>query len=932
MRKFLRFFLTLIVLIVAALVLIPILFKDQIFELVRKESNNAIKGEVVIEDMSLSLFSYFPNLTLGLQNVKVKGEGTFEGINLVDVEDVYVEIDLFSAFSGTNLEIESIQLKKADLYVLVMPDGEANYDIAKESEDQPEEEASVESANYTLKLKDFSLNDCSIIYDNRSAGMFAKVEGVDHDLSGDFSADVVDMRTSTQIEALTVSSGSVDYLRTVMVDADVNMRYDSQQGIVTLSDNELHINGLSLAADGSVTMGDAMELDLNFSAPYTEFKEVLSLIPEFYMNDFDDIKTSGSFALKGFVKGTMDESESLPSLALDLSISNASFQYPDLPAGADNMNVEVHIKKPQGIADLTTIDIPKFNGNLAGQPVNARLSVVNPTTDPKIDLEAKTDLDLNKVAQMMPQEDLSYGGRVVTDLILKGKLSDFEAQNASKITAEGTVQLSKFQAKTSSFGLPFELDTMDMAWSPRTVRVSTIQGNLGKSNFEGRGSLDNLLSYLITDTTLIGRFVMTSTLFDLDELAAAAPAAETPLAEESETDITAVRIPDNLDIDFDAQVDKVVYDGMELEDVRGRLMLLNGTAYLEQFKMDALGGRIAMNGSYDSKPERPEVLFNVNLQSISFSQAFANLDMLKAYAPLAQSAVGNLNTEFSLNALLDNDMTPILSSITSRGLLNTMGVKVEPDVLNQVASRLNNDRYRSLQLGNTKMGYTIEQGRLSIQPLDMKIGGQNATVRGSAGLDQSMNFEILTKAPISAIKVPDEVKQLGISGDIDVKIKLGGTFTEPTIGLDFGDVTTDIQNQVQSVIQNEINNQVIQLNNQANQERDRLLAQARAEAQKIKDEAKVQADRIRAEAQRLAQITRDEANRQANRLIQEAGSNPIAKAAAERAAREVRAEGDRKANQIISEAEKRAKQVEDTAAQRADQLIKEAEENSQINN
>ncbi len=44
MRKILRFLFVLIALLIITIILIPVLFKDQIFEMVRTESSNHIKG------------------------------------------------------------------------------------------------------------------------------------------------------------------------------------------------------------------------------------------------------------------------------------------------------------------------------------------------------------------------------------------------------------------------------------------------------------------------------------------------------------------------------------------------------------------------------------------------------------------------------------------------------------------------------------------------------------------------------------------------------------------------------------------------------------------------------------------------------------------------------------------------------------------------
>lgn len=929
MRKILRFLFVLIALLIITIILIPVLFKDQIFEMVRTESSNHIKGEVVIGDMSLSLFSDFPNLTLGLDDVEITGEGTFEDIGLIRAGDINVEIDLFSAFSGNQIEIESIRISDADLYVLIMPNGEANYDIAVESEEVEEEVPTEESADYQLSLKDFRLEHVNLVYDDRQGGVYMNLTDLNHELSGDFSADVVDMDTHTEIEEMTVSMGSTDFLRKTNVEANVNLNYDSNQEKVTLRDNSIRLNGLEVNAEGSVVMGDVMTFDLNFNAPHTEFVEVLSLIPEVYSRDFDDIETAGSFKLNASLKGTMDESESTPAFALNLEVNDASFKYPDLPAGAENLNVEVHISKPQGVIDLTTIDIPKLSGMLAGQPVEGRLKVLTPISDPDVDLYAKTNLDLAKVAALVPQEGMTYSGKLITDIAVAGKLSDFEKQNTNAIEAEGMIQLSRFRAETSAFGLPFELDTLDMKWRPQSVVVNTVAGNLGKSDFSGTGRIDNLLSYVMTDTTLRGRFTLNSQLLDLDELAAAAPESEGEEVVDTAT-TTAVRIPENLDLTIQANVDEVKYDGMNIQDARGTLSLVDGTANLQQFTMKTMDGVIAMNGRYDSRLTEPEVYFDFDMAGLSMAKAFQELDMLKAFAPIAQSASGDLNTRFSMNAFLGSDMTPNLSTLTASGFLKTLGAKVQPEVMNKLASTLGNESYSRILLGNTNVDFLIENGTLTVDPFEVTVGGRKATVSGTSGLDQSIDYTMTTKLPIDGINVPSRISDLGITGDIDVAVRFTGSVTSPEISTNFGDITSELQNQVQSAIQNRIDLQRMNLNNQVDAEAERILARAREEAQRVKDAAKVQADRIRSEAQVAAQRVRDEAKRQGDQLISQAGSNPIAKRAAERGAQELREEADEQANNLIAEAERRATQIETEAANRADDIMKKAEEEAQI--
>ena len=68
---------TLLVLIAAAF-LIPLLFKKQITELVKKEINNNLIAKVDFKDVSLSLFRHFPKISILLEDLSVVGTNEFD--------------------------------------------------------------------------------------------------------------------------------------------------------------------------------------------------------------------------------------------------------------------------------------------------------------------------------------------------------------------------------------------------------------------------------------------------------------------------------------------------------------------------------------------------------------------------------------------------------------------------------------------------------------------------------------------------------------------------------------------------------------------------------------------------------------------------------------------------------------------------------------
>ena len=78
-KKILIGLLVFFVLLISAAIVLPIVFKDDIFALVEEEANNNLNATVEFGDIGLTLFESFPDFTLTVDDIKVTGQGVFQG-------------------------------------------------------------------------------------------------------------------------------------------------------------------------------------------------------------------------------------------------------------------------------------------------------------------------------------------------------------------------------------------------------------------------------------------------------------------------------------------------------------------------------------------------------------------------------------------------------------------------------------------------------------------------------------------------------------------------------------------------------------------------------------------------------------------------------------------------------------------------------------
>src|SRR5699024_5860374 len=192
---------------------------------------------------------------------------------------------------------------------------------------------------------------------------------------------------------------------------------------------------------GFVAMpGDDIDINLDFEALESDFKNILSLIPAIYQKDFENLKASGRMDLSGQVMGVYNE-ERIPGFNVDLAVKDGMFQYPSVPEALTDVQLQLAVRNDDGEPDHTSIDVQQLHFRMGNNPFDAYLTVRNPVSDPLIDGALKGRLNLSDVEKIYPlEEGTSVRGILDMDVEIQGRLSAVENQNFDQFQAKGQVK------------------------------------------------------------------------------------------------------------------------------------------------------------------------------------------------------------------------------------------------------------------------------------------------------------------------------------------------------------------------------------------------------------------------------------------------------------------------------------------------------------
>jgi hypothetical protein len=864
-------------LLLGAAVVLPIIYKDKIITLVKDEANKNLNAKVNFGDFGLSLISSFPDFRICMEDISVANINEFEGDTLAFIKELNLDVDIMSVINGKEIGINAIILDAPRINAHVLKGGKANWDITKPSADTVAAAPS-EPSTFSMKLKKLKITDGVIVYNDEDGNMFASLKDLDLTLKGDMTQDNTSLDTEAEIAALDVVMDGVKYLSKTNVEVKAGIDADMKNSRYTFRENELRLNNLFLGFDGWVAMPtEDIDMDIKFNAKKTDFKNILSLIPAVYAKDFESVKTEGKLALDGFAKGRYNE-KMLPGFGLKVLVENAMFKYPDLPKQVDNINIDVKINNPGVDADLTVIDISKFNFKIAENPVDMKFLIKTPVSDPNIDGRIGGKLDLSSVKDVMPlDEGAELNGKISADITLKGKKSSIDNERYSEFDAKGEFSATDMKYAAKDLPQAVDIKNAQLKFSPAFVELTAFDAKIGKSDFKANGKIENFLDYFFAENGLLkGNFNLNSNTIDLNEFMGGEE--ETAAATPDTASLAVIDVPANIDFTLTSAIGKLLYDNIEMTNVEGKITIKEKKVALNNLEMNLMDGAMNLNGSYDvSNIKKPVVDFDIAANGFDITKTFNTFNTVQTLAPVGKYAKGKFSSSLKFKTDLNSKMEPVLTSLSGGGKLSTNHVRLEGFApINKLADALKMEKLKKQELNDVNLSFKFENGRVNVEPIDMNFAGFKTKIGGSTGFDQTidyvMNFEIprsefggQANAVLDNLVSQANSKGAGVNvGEkINVNALIGGTVTNPTVKTGLKDAANDVMNDLKDRAQEELNKQKEELERKAREEADKLKNQAE---QKAKEEA----DKLKQEAEKKKKELEDKTRQEAEKKKKEA--------------------------------------------------------------
>ncbi len=825
MKKIIIIVLSFIAFVFIALLTIPVFFKGDIVKLIEKQAAANMKAELHIGDMSLSMFKSFPNLNVSLKDICIRHNQANGCDTLANIPLLEASVNLKSLIGGDKIIVNRILLMDGRLTAKVDTAGIANWDIFPSVEATSENEEETKQPEKTndekgLELNNIAVGNLFVAYNDFQNSTYASIDRIDMQLAGDFSASNTLAQLSLALKGISFRQQNSVWVNNTNIIWQTEIASDFKNNTFEIMKNDLRLNDLQLNLVGKVAaIENRYRVNLRLNAPDTKFESLLSLLPPHILAEMKDIQTSGDFKLDVVANGDYYENN-IPQLDALLVINNASVKYPQLPESIQKINLDLHITNPGGIIDSTRIDLNKASFVIANNPFNVFLNILNPN-NPLLEGGAKGTINFANLKKAIPLQDITIEGILETDMTFKGKYEYIEKEQYEKFTAKGNLSFQNIRLINNQFPEGIFIPEGSLTVTPAYLKLNSLKGNIYSSDFALQGKISNYLPYIFRNETLQGDFTLNSNLLNINEfILAQIKNTQTDSTNNIPKDNTAngptaaegaLEVPRNIDAHLSTNINTIIFDNLNIKNVKGKVNLANAVANLNNLSMDMLNGTMVMNGKYNTaNPQKPTVDFDLKITNFDIHEAYQAFTFIRKSIPVTMNCEGKISAAMTFAATLDKEMSPIMNTANGKGYLESQGVLINNNpAMNQLANVLKNEELSRLSISHLKINFNLENGNIVVEPFKTTFAGNPVTIYGKQSVEGNLDYTLSMTIDrkffgndinnmLKAIPGSDNIKT------IDLDAKVGGTLTEPKIKPDLTKAIKSVTKEAEKALKGNV--------------------------------------------------------------------------------------------------------------------------------
>lgn len=669
-----RFFKGLIIFFASILLVLIVIFsvaywnRDVILERITAQLNEGIDGEFKIESLDFTLISDFPNFSLSLNNVSLRGShyATY-GKDFFVAEHVFVDINLYQLLKK-NINVRSLKLENANLFIFKAKDGYTNLNIFKKDTISSTVDSTAQSENpFLLSLRNIEFKNVQATYSDSIKNKSHSVRFIDtkHVVESNDSVYNTHIKGKIHFDSLVFKQNSGGFLANKETRADLHVNINKLSKILTIEPSSLEVNDNKINLSGYFHLQPGKTFELVFSADKIDLEEGRVLLDKQLQKTVGRFKVDKPVDVVVNLKGKSVPNDR-PAVDVQLGSSNAHVEF-----GKLKMNKFYFTGSFSNHFDSTKVfdnknskvTISSFDGVMNSFPVKGNVTI-SQLQDPYLKLDVLTDMKLKDLNGHIDSSRFHFGkGTVSTRIKYEGRLAEYTDNTLTKyegrlngitVVRGGSFFYKPRRMKLEKLEAVFEFDKSKF-------KIENIAFDLNGSPLKMKGTIENFVPFFIQPKNKgYIKMDVTSSRFDLTMLSDKRPGHKTTKQiqrDQKKVSDLMDKVLEKLEFDLNVKVNELIMNQFRATDFSGRLALSHQSLEARPVTMNVAGGTMSLNFKLSdlSKTVNPmAVTAKVNNARIKeFFEAFDNFNQKTI---TGDNLSGLISADVKFNARLNDNL------------------------------------------------------------------------------------------------------------------------------------------------------------------------------------------------------------------------------------------------------------------------------------
>jgi len=174
---------------------------------------------------------------------------------------------------------------------------------------------------------------------------------------------------------------------------------------------------------------------------------------------------------------------------------------------------------------------------------------------------------------------------------------------------KGTLLLRNIKTNSEYLPKAFVIKEGEFVFNQDKMKFDNFSATYGQSDFKMNGYMQNVIDFVLSDKGVLkGSFNVDANYINVDEFMS--NSAKNQVTADASASSGVVVVPPNLDLQFNCLAQKVDFDELKMQNLKGNIVISNGKLQLHKSGFDIVGSNVMMDVVYGS--ETPEKAFLIS--------------------------------------------------------------------------------------------------------------------------------------------------------------------------------------------------------------------------------------------------------------------------------------------------------------------------------